>query len=217
MEHMDEVPPVKVCHSNEHQTSCFLCWRGTQDGLKLEPLHPLKASHNIHPSQVQNLKRDLSVIFLLRKVLGLPQHLLVTLLENCTRGCDRGNPAEWGIKLCVSCRVILKEADFLHRRVIKIQADFQEVAKEIRDILVGSESPQEERETEMVTNLDRRKARRRPGRPASKKGRALLKKETGNKGDDKMEATCDPVRFLRAKFIQCTQATYKLLFSYYIS
>lgn len=195
LENMNEDPSI---FGGDH-TYCFICWRGTRDRLKLEPVVPPK-------SPPHHLNSSLSVIFLLRKVLGLPQNVLITLLGNCGRGGGGDNPADWGIKLCISCSAIFKEAHFLYRRLIKIQADFQEVAKLLRDTLVDSQSTQENEneETEATMHLEKR-TRRRPGRPASKKSRTQDPEITGNVELDvktKMEDTCHPVSCLRTKFIE---------------
>ncbi len=82
-------------------------------------------------------KRQVSIFFLLRKVLGLSAEFLESLLVNC------GSPSEWEINLCRLCNRLFKEADYLWDRMTKLQRDYNKITYEIKDTIINSMSPDE--------------------------------------------------------------------------
>ncbi|ODM90093.1 putative zinc finger protein [Orchesella cincta] len=132
------------CIQSTESTKCFICTRDTQLAEASRLGHQLTGVES-------TLKCQLSIILLLRKILGINQELITELLSGT------GNPSEWGIKLCTPCLSLFREAEFIHRRLVKFQADFEELAKEVRSLLLAS--------TESSPDENVKKPVRKMGRP----------------------------------------------------
>lgn len=98
---------------------CLTCGETCQDGSHEWTFEPVSKS-------CLQVKKEMSVIFLLRRILGVPQNRLESLLESI------GNPSDWGIKLCPLCNRIFSEAMFLYERLMKLHNEFDQVSKQLR-------------------------------------------------------------------------------------
>lgn len=98
---------------------CLTCGETCQDDVPEWTFEPVTKS-------CLQIKKEMPVIFLLRRILGVPQDRLETLLESI------GNPSDWGIKLCPMCNRIFSEAMFLYERLMKLHNEFDQVSKQLR-------------------------------------------------------------------------------------
>lgn len=73
------------------------------------------------------IDKNLGIIFLLRKLLIVPDIMLKRNLKEC------GNPEEWGINLCFECILLIRQARDLHGLILKIGRKLKDVQKLIVD------------------------------------------------------------------------------------
>ncbi|CAL8142291.1 unnamed protein product [Orchesella dallaii] len=136
------------------EEKCFIC-SGT---TRLAEVSRIGFQH----SGLSKLNCQLSIILLLRRILGISQDVLTELLNG------GGNPSEWGIKLCGPCYSVFREAEFMHRRLMKFQADFEDLAKELRSLLLNSTGGAcDELRNRIDASENVKKPRRKMGRPKS--------------------------------------------------
>lgn len=121
------------------------------------------------------LNQQLSVIFLLRKVLRLEKEFVEATLKNA----GGSNPSAWNLKLCRVCSRTLEEADFVYTRLRKLHGEFAELSKLLYRRFVESSQclTQGNGSLELQEDTPTPLKRKRPGRPAKRKRKGRWKHE----------------------------------------
>lgn len=76
---------------------------------------------------LDELDKNLDVIFLLKNLMQVPDILIKNNLKEC------GNPQDWGISLCEPCRKLNGEARCLHLEILNLGRKLEAIQKLVLD------------------------------------------------------------------------------------
>lgn len=141
---------------------CVICgYVGSHEGSMIKAI--ANCSLNSSEKECLKLQQQLSVIFLLRKMLRIPQARLEVLLVKY------GDPSDWNISTCSPCNRVFVEAVFVHERISKLHCEFEELSLKLRKHIRDSkESILHAPSPSSSTPITGSRKRRKRGRPKAK-------------------------------------------------